>query len=340
MSIEYVTTRLRAMRCRFPSEETVESIITTGGYSAVNGLLRDSVFGKSIERQKSRSGRIGGRLALVRSVDETRLNILYKAAEIIRRSMPEILEPLFSRIELEQVKNALRFLHYGEPVYERRFRLLPILRKDDWSLHWRSFSSLTELKAALEKYDNPFAEAIKPEKEKIKWEEMETLLDIYYFGTYLPSKKGLLGAAWEYFESQCDLVNVNRVFLLRKKSEPGEPLEKYYIPGPGKIKASDFPAMVISPIDDFRRQVETLFNIELDAGITKDAAKFSQTLHRALFRRYRMKTILYPNTLLDVLVFLDELEVVVSNIKLAINLGGAGIPYIKAVDYFISRKVA
>lgn len=340
MSIEYVTTRLRAMRCRFPPEEVLESIIAVESYSAISGLLRDSVFGKSIERQKSRTGRIGGRQAVIRSVDETRLNILYKAAEIIRRSMPEILEPVFSRLELEQIKNVLRYIPFGKSVYERRFRLLPILRKDDWSLHWRSFSSLTEFKTALEKCKNPFAEAIKPDKEEIKWEEIETLLDIYYFGTYLPSKKGLLGATWEYFESQCDLVNVNRAFLLRQKSEPGEPLEKYYIPGPGKIKASDFAVMVTSSADSFRRQIQTIFNIELDAGITEDAAKLSQTLRRSLLRQYRKKTILDPNTLLDILVFLDELEIMVSNIKLAINLGGAGIPYIKAIDYFISRKVA
>ena len=340
MSIEYVTTRLKAIRCRFPSEEVLESIITADDYSTVSALLRDSVFEKSIEGQKNRSSRIGGRQAVIRSVDETRLNILYKAVEIVRSSMPEVLEPLFSRVELEQVKDVLRLLHYGEPVYERRFRLLPILRKDDWSLHWRAFGTLKEYKAALEKYDNPFAEAIKPEEGKIKWEEMETLLDIYYFGKYLPSKRSLLGSAYDYFESQCDQVNVNRVFLLRVKNEPEELLKKHYIPGPGKIKFSDFAAMITSPTDDFLRQVEKVFNTELHVGVTTDAARFSQSLRRSLLYRHRIKTIIDPHTLLDILVFLDELEVMVSIIKLALNFRGASIPYIKTADYFISRKVA
>lgn len=339
MSIEYVTTRLKAIRCRFPPEEALESIITADDYSTVSALLRDSVFGKSIRRQKNRSN-IGGRHALLRSVDETRLNILYKAAEIVRGSMPEVLEPLFSRVELEQVKDALRFLHYGEPVYERRFRLLPILRKDDWSLHWRSFGTLREYIAALEKYDNPFAEAIKPQEGKIKWEEMETLLEIYYFGKYLPSKRSMLGSAYDYFESQCDQVNVNRAFLLRVKHESDEPLEKYYIPGPGTIKFSNFAAMIASPADDFRGHVEKVFNTELDADVTRDSAIFSQSLNRSLLYRHRVKAIVNPHTYLDILVFLDELEVMISNIKLAINFKGAGMPYMKAADYFISRKVA
>lgn len=339
MGLEYIVTRLKAMRSKFIADNDVESIVSGKELKSIVLLLNDSIFRDEVEKltsekkQKITINAIGG------CIDYAFLNICQKVYNIVLNIYPEIAEVVFSRWELEQIKYAVRYLSSKETVYAERFKFLSLLSNSRWIDNWRSYQSISQFQQVLKTSHHPFALAIESSKSGFDPVKAEINLERYYFQKYLPEKKEYIGDVWEYYIDQCDLVNIHQSYLLHAKPEYYDQVEKYFIDGPGRIKLNDCLALLRSAPEGFRRVVENKLHCTLKPESERSAVSFSLSIRQSFLKKYLRKTIEDPNALWYIFLFLEELGVMVSNLKLAIRFSRTSAPFHQVTDYFVRRKI-
>ena len=159
MGFEYTVTRLRGLHSRFVPDAEIESVAAGRDISSIMLLLGESVFADEVERLKSRGRAITHRAA-VRAVEEGRLAVIEKAAALLRQWNPKACNPVFARMEMEQVKEAIRCIRTGEPVYDKRIRFLPLMDGAQWLPRSEGIRTVAQFKEELVRAKHPFAEAI------------------------------------------------------------------------------------------------------------------------------------------------------------------------------------
>tara|TARA_B100000315_G_scaffold221947_1_gene225674 strand:- start:2495 stop:3517 length:1023 start_codon:yes stop_codon:yes gene_type:complete len=340
MGIEYLVTRLKAMRSEFIPQSDIESCVSGKDLNSLVALLNKSIFRKEIEKLNSREKQNITVSTLERCISEGLLDIAHKVYDVIRRIDTKLAEVVFSRWELEQIKYAVRYFSSGETIYEKRFRLLPLFPKSHWVDHWRSYQSVSEFLQALKNIKHPFVSAIKSSESKFDAVNVETSLEQYYFQNYLPENKGYIGDTWEYYVDQCDAVNMHQTYLLRGKPEYFNSFEKHFIDGPGRFNLKKCLLLLRSTPAVFRRSVEKGLHCRLKPECEESAALFSLALRQSFLIKYFHKSIETPTTLWDIFLFWEELLAVVSNLKLALRLRSAHRPLQEVADYFVCRRIA
>ena len=338
--IEYLVTRLKAMRSEFIAQSDIESFLSGKELNSLVPLLNKSIFRKEIEKLNSREKQNISTSALERCISEGLLDIAHKVYDMIQRIDTKLAELVFSRWELEQIKYAIRYFLCGETIYEKRFRFLPLFPESHWVDNWRSFESASEFLQALKKLKHPFVSAIKSSESKIDTVIIETSLEQYYFQNYLPENKGHIGDTWEYFIDQCDILNIHQAYLLRGKPEQFNFFEKHFIDGPGRMNLQQCLAFLRCSPADFRRNVEIKLHCKLNPECEGSAALFSSALRQSFLKKYFQKSIETPTTLWDIFLFWEELLAVVSNLKLALRFNSSHTPLQEVADYFVCRKIA
>ncbi len=340
MGIEYLVTRLKAMRSEFIAQSDIESFVSGKELNSLVPLLNKSIFRKEIEKLNSREKQNISVSALERCISEGLLDIAHKVYDMIRRIDMKLAEVVFSRWELEQIKYAVRYFSCGETIYEKRFRLLPLFPTSHWVENWRSYHSSSEFLQALKKLKHPFVGGIKSSESKSDAVTIETSLEQYYFQNYLPENKRHIGDAWEYFVDQCDTLNIHQTYLLRGKPEQFKSLEKHFIDGPGRLNLNQCLALLRCSPADFRRNVEKKLHCKLNPESEDSAAFFSLALRQSFLIKYFHKSLETPTTLWDIFLFWKELIALVSNMKLALRFNRAHTPLQEVADYFVYRKIA
>lgn len=340
MSFEYLSVRLKALRSRFIDDSDIESLLSGKELSSIVLLLNDSIFREEVEKLTARVKKNISQTGIERCLSEGYLTVVQKVFNIIRRMDPKTAEVVFSRWELEQIKYAIRYYSHSEPIYERRFRFLPLFTKSGWVANWRSYQSVSHFKQALEAINHPFVSAIEINESHDGAAQVEINLERHYFQKYLHRNKSFVEETWEYFIDQNDTVNIQQCYLLRGNPEYYDRMEKYFIAGPGRFKLEDCMELVRAAPAEFRRRVEEKLACRLKEECESSSAIFSLTLRQFFLRKYLRKTIENPQSLWDVFHFLEEFKAMVSNLKLAIRLSRAGVPHHEVTDYIVQRKIA
>jgi len=322
MGFDYVSARLKAWRSAFVPDSALEQM---GDVRSAILRLEDSMF--QPEMAKLRTGERGAvsPTSIARCVEEGRLRLLGRTAALAQQWIPGIVPLVFSRYELEQVKEALR--HIRTPARERRIRFLLLTPHSAWTARWRTFGSLAQFRAALVQEGHPLAAAVRPDAPPA---EVEELLEKHYFSDVLPRYEAVAGETWEYFMDQHDIVNLHVCRL-----SAGHEVEGHFIPGPGRLAKKEIAAMSIMSETEMVRTAGARLRLSLKyrPGIAGSA----QALRQAYLRKWRLRAILEPVGPWDLLVFLEELEAMAANLKLAVL---AGDQQADAAPYFLERKVA
>lgn len=323
MGFEFVITRLKGIRSRFVPDEAVERAADL--QSAVL-LLEDSVFAEEMARLRAGERGTVSPASVARCIEEGHQRVLTHTAALARQWLPQYAMLAFSRLELEQIKEALRQIH--SPAHERRIKFLPLTPHSGWTAQWHPPGSVALFKSELEKIGHPFAAAINADAPQAEAEEQ---LEKYYFARFLPQYRKTAETAWDFFADQNDIANLHLCRLAG-----GNDAERHFIPGCGRLSPKEF------------RTLSALSETELANSLAKrlgravksrpGLAGFAQSIRQAYLRRWRIRAILQPMGLWDLLVFLEETETMAANLKLAV-LAGAGNAQ-EMSRYFVQRKIA
>lgn len=338
MNIEYAAVRLRAMKMRFVPNDGIASIASGLDIISAASLLEDSIFQSGISALRLKGGRKITVPSLVRAVNDGYLHALSEVFKMLRLVLPELAEAVFSRFELEQVKQAIRSISVHENVSERRLRFVNLLLRPTpaWAGQWRTYKDAKKFKRALKDTAHPFATALKLGEEAADNARTEMELERFYFMEYLPARKNLLKDAWDYFADQCDLVNVQTASLLRGSGVSGTELKSLHVPGPGKIPFGVFASLYASNDDEFAKSVQRLFGFETDAALAASPSKVSTSVIRHNLGRYRRRVRVNPLGIWEIFLFLEELKAMASNLRLALLFSVSRVSGDEATEYFIN----
>jgi vacuolar-type H+-ATPase subunit C/Vma6 len=331
-NIEYVVIRLRAIRSGYIHEDRLEGVVDGKDSAAILSLLADSNFNVGVERFKQHQSVKPRTSSLIRIIDESRNVIIEKIAAIVAFSLPEEMELVFSRFELEQLKDVMRCIRGGETFIDKRlvFQNLHMPHKG-WTSAWRSFQNIDELMDALKNQHHHFYPALAKRGGDQFGSELE--LEKFYFNIYLPSRiKGSIDYA-EYFSWKHSMLNIHTAYLLNQKRKNYPGLAEFYIDGPGKVTRAGFERLVDVQANDFPAEVSRILGIRLMEEAIPDT--LPNIINAAFLRWMKSKVFHEPFSIFEILFHLEQLSALVSNLKLAVYFSGIGAPFKEVKDNFI-----
>jgi vacuolar-type H+-ATPase subunit C/Vma6 len=332
MPVEYVATRLRHSRSLFVSGDDIVSIAAGKDTVSVASILGGSVFRDEVNRMSARGGRKITPFSLSGAVSDGYLNLLEKTARMIGQVMPDFMETVFSRFELEQIKQILRNASTPGDGVEKRTRFLNLMPRGSGKLNPAEIKSVEKLKAILTEIKHPFAPALAGDIREKKTVQIEFDLERFYFQKYLPDRKSVLKKVWDYVVDQCDLVNLQTAVLMKSGGAKDNNMENFFVEGPGRITKKRFAELVSADDAGFAAEVEKTVGIKLKP--VRSATKFSLVARRLFLRRWRRKRFEESPGLWEIFLFPEEVSAMAASLKLAILFGRSRIPYREAADYF------
>lgn len=334
MGFEYVIARLRGLHSRFISDADIESIAAGRDISSIMLLLEESVFADETSRLKGHS-RGATPDAVLRAVEDGRLAIIQKAAAMLCQWDPKACNFIFGRLELEQIKDALRCIRTGEPVYDKRMRFLPLFDGARWTGRVGEFNTIAKFKEALAAEAHPFAAAIDV---SLSPPEQEADLERFYFTKWLSHNRALAAQCDTYFADWNDIVNLHIGALIRDRTVAGGDPRLYFVRGPGRLRMAEFARLTAMGEAEFRSNAARVLRLPLRHR--NGLAGFSQGLRWAYLRKWKLGAITRPSGPYEILVFFEELDVMTMNLKLAIGL--SGMPRARAAEaagYLVRRQL-
>lgn len=334
MGFEYVVTRLRGLHSRFIPDAEIESAAAGRDISSIMLLLEDSVFADDVSHLKSR-GRDATVAAVLRAVEEGRLSIIEKAAALVRTWNPEAGNLIFGRMEMEQIKDALRCIRTGEAVYDKRIRFLPLMDGAQWITRFGELHTVAKFKETLVRGKHPFAAAI---DDTLSAVAAETRLERFFFNAWLTQNHSLAARSDTYFADWNDIVNLHTGALIRGRVPAGGDPGNYFVRGPGRLRLSEFVRLTSMNASEYRGHAARILGLPLRHR--EGLAEFSQELRRAYLRKWKLGAITRPTGLYEILVFFEELNVMTMNLKLAIGLSAmARTQAADTAGYLVRRQL-
>lgn len=335
MGYEYATARLHGLRAGFVPEAELDSIAAGRDLASVILLLGDSVFAEEADRLKTRGREITPQ-SVIRAIEDGRLSTIRRAGDVIKKHNADSFAFIFSRGELEQIKDAMRCVRLGEPVHEKRFRFLPLSDAPQWTDVWFTFRTLPLFRQFLTKSGHPFAGII--DDEAVSQQMAELKLERHFFGAWLERNKTLAHESYGYFADLNDMVNLRTcALMLGHFPSSGDP-QVYYVKGPANLRLSEFEQMTFMQDTEFRNYVSRRTGMPIKP--LEGAAGFSLALHQAFLRKWRLAAIRQPTGILEILVFLEELNAMAMNLKLAVAAGaGKKRRPAETAAWFVLRKL-
>ncbi len=336
MPVEYVATRLRHSRSLFVSANDIASIAAGKDAVSVASILGGSVFRDEVSRASARGVRKITASSLAEAVNDGSLNLLEKTARMIGQVMPEFTEVVFSRVELEQIKQILRNASQPGGGMEKRARFLNLMPRGSGKLNPAEITGAAKLKEVLTKIKHPFAPALAGDVKNKKTVQIEFDLERFYFQEYLPARNSMLKPVWEYVVDQCDLLNLQTAVLIKSGGAKEDNLKSFFVEGPGRITKNRFAALVVADDDGFTAEAEKIVGIKLEPATS--ATKFSLAVRRRFLSRWRRKRFQEGPGVWEIFLFPEEVSAMVSSLKLAILFGRSRIPYREAAGYFLTAS--
>lgn len=334
MGFEYVVTRLRGLHSRFISDAEIESVAAGRDVSSIMLLLEESVFADEVSHLKSR-GRDATVAAVLRAVEEGRLTIIEKAAALLRAWNPEAGNLVFGRMEMEQIKDALRCIRTGEAVYDKRIRFLPLMDGPPWITRFVEFHSVAKFKETLVRAKHPFADAI---NDQLSAAAAETNLERFFFNAWLTQNSALAAQSETYFADWNDIVNLHTGALIRGRVPAGGDPRHYFVRGPGRLRLAEFVRLTAMSDAEYRGGAARIVGLTLRHH--DGLVGFAQELRRAYLRKWKLGAITRPTGLYEILVFFEELDVMTMNLKLAIGLSEmARAEVAETAGYLVRRQL-
>jgi hypothetical protein len=257
----------------------------------------------------------------------------------VKQAFPEAFDLLLARWELEEIKAMLRYLSSGGAAYERRFNFVSYFFEDKPGHIWDADKTPGQFLASLEHKGHPLASLLDPELYSRDRVGAELQMERHFFHTYIPERSRLLKSAQPYFQDQLDMVNIQNALLLMENHREEDCPDQVFIDGPGRIGEADFLQIAKGPIGQANLTIKKKIGITLNPASEISHLRFSLELKRAFLHAYRMKNILEPTGIWAFFYFMEGLEAMVSDLKLSIYLGTAGVPTEQALDQFCTVRI-
>ena len=335
MEIEYAVTRLKAARSRFPSYPEFIRILQMEEASAVSGLLSGSIFAREMDELSAR-GAVMSPPLLLRVINAGGARLRRMMAQLTLETLGDTGVALLMKWEIEELKSALRYLAARGERLDRRFAFESLVMRGEkkplWEVRDKSLAGFIE---ALKEAKHPIYSAI--DREAITKDPMRAELDMerYFFGSWLPSTKGLTEEAIEYLTLKLDIANMTRAMLLRDAKTPSHEAIPCYVQGNGLVTREDFTRILEGPQDAPLVTSYKKLGVTAAKGSEISATIFSLEIKRGSAKKIKLKAMLEPVGVWDYALFMEELDIMVSNLKMAVNLSMTHTPIGEAADSFI-----
>lgn len=330
--IEYAIPRLAALKGRFLRAESLEKIAGTGDVRTLISLLSKSVFEKEIDTLLTR-GESGMTLpAILRVVYEGHLRLRLFFSRLVKTAYPHAFDLILIRWEMEEVKAALRYLCCEGAVLERRFRFTSYVLEVKSGKVWEAHQTVPEFMTSLLKAEHPLAIFLDPDLYSKDRGLAEIEMERACFQKYLPEKIKLVEQARQYFADRVDVMNIQNALLVCKYFQDKEQIEQYYIHGPGRITLSDFQRLAKTSLTRAGTIIEKRLGIKLPSTFDHSLSRFSLVIRRSLLYRYRITNIVEGGGVWAFLFFMEDLDVMVSDLKSVIYYAAAGVAPEKIMD--------
>ncbi len=341
MNFEYTVTRLKAIKSIFVSEGDIRRIANGERDADILWLISRSALGEGFENIPSGAKKDIKTETIIRGIEEGRKNILKKTARIINSMMPELLQPVFSRLELEQMKQCVRFILCSGQIPERRFAMLNLFGSHgSWVGKSGSFNSIKEFVDELEELGHPFSPAFRDIKKEAKGTEVEIAMERFYFQSYLPKREQSLLGIWDCFVLQNDMINLNFIYLLGNKHTSRSDLEKYFVRGLGKIKLQEALILAEMKLPELVSLLSRKYGFKIITEGNVGTVPLPSILRRAFLYILRRKAVVNPTGIADIFLFLEELSVMVSNLKLAVYFSRSKVSLANSENYLLLKETA
>ncbi|MBI5814338.1 MAG: V-type ATPase subunit [Nitrospinae bacterium] len=340
MEIEYTVTRLKALAGRFPSYGEFIRILQMEDARGVAGLLEGSVFAPEMESLVAKGETDISPMRLLRVMADGHHRLRRHFAGMAMQTDPRSCRAILMRWEIEELKSALRYLKYHGEKVERRFGFNSLILPEGKTPLWEAKDrSLAHFIAALAQARHPLAPAVDREEYLKDTVKAELGIERYFYGEWLPSQKGIAAQAAESLADRLDAANIAAAMLIREaKSGRGE-ASSYYVAGCGEVMVDDFMTIVEGPAWAPFQIVKKKMGLSPRKGSEISATIFALEIKRALARRYKLACMLDPVGMRDFVWFMEELDITVSNLKLAVNHALTHTPAGEAADIFIKVTI-
>ncbi|MBI5186401.1 MAG: V-type ATPase subunit [Nitrospinae bacterium] len=336
--IDYAVTRLAALKSRFPGVDFLVRVVETRDAGSLLSLLSDTVFKEEAESFIAKSETKITLPIVLRAAHNGHIRLRRFFSRLVKQAFPEAFSLLLARWELEEVKAALRYLSSGGAAYERRFTFISYMLDAKPGHLWEADKTPAQFLASLEHKGHPLASFFDPELYSRDRVRAELEMERNFFNGFIPEKSMLLKPSQTYFQDQLDLLNIHNAFLLRESPLEEGNSEQIFISGPGRITEAEFMRIAKGAPGQAANIARKKIGINLDPAFETSSIRFSRELKKALLHGYRMKNLLEPSGIWAFLYFMEGMEAMVADLKLAIYFGSAGAPPEQALEQFCMAR--
>ncbi len=335
--IDYAIARLAALKSGFIRQGPLECAIESRDQRTLLSLLSDSVFKE--EADAVFSGGCANVTTILKCIHQGHQRLRLFVANLIKIAFPETFDVILGRWEMEEIKAVMRSLTSKREANEERFPFTSFILEAGKGDGWTSLKSVSEFKAALVKAQHPMAFLLNPAQCLRDRVHAELEMERNYYQEYLFKKMGAGNLAEKYFTNQLDTANIRNALLIRENLPDDDQMKDFFIQGSGRVSFSDFQRLVKEPMSE----VATIINAKLQLHLPPEElspSQCSREITRGLLNHYRMNAIIEAGSIWNFLFFMEDLDTMAADLKLATYFGAARTPYQYATHHFLGVKVA
>ena len=334
--IEYAIARLAALKSRFVTSESLQRLLLTKDHRTLAAALSESVFREEMDSLMVKGEGDPSPAALLRLIHEGHARLRLFFSGLVKSAYPALFDSILARWELEEIKAGLRYLSSRGPTLERRFRFTSYFADPKETRSWGECKTVREFFSILVKKNHPMAAFIDIElfgKDQVRAEgEMERR---FFTGYFAVNKSA--SPLRQYFSRRMDAVNIHVALLMRDHPIDSLEMRERFLEGPGTISFADFQALAKTP--SLREAVDIVkkrLGLSLGPSAEESPARLSTHLQKSFFHQYKKNRLLEPGGLWAFLFFMEALDAMVEDLKLALYFRAAGVPPQEAEIHFIT----
>ncbi|MBI3795015.1 MAG: V-type ATPase subunit [Nitrospinae bacterium] len=328
MNLEYLSARLAGMRSEFVTDAGFDLVCSGRDIHSAANIMAKSIFRAGIDEQGGATQK-----QLLSAVERGRSEIIKKTAALVRNCIPRHLGLIFSRLEMEQIKEAARHVALPRPIRFPRPSFIRLADCADWTEEWGKCGTMAEFKTLLSTVRHPLAGGFDPAQSGGR---LEKSLETHYFGNFVKNFRKLSEDETAFFSDMNDLVNINSACAADRMSNLAT--QYFFTDGIGRIDKEGFSKLCAVTGAEFQSTASKLAGLKF--AYRSGPGGFSQSLLRAYLTKWKIRNIVRPMGILDPLLFLEELNAQAANLKLAINAVTRTTAAVEPENYLIYGKIA
>lgn len=338
--IEYALVRLAALKSLFVRADSLEKIMRSGDSRVLLTVLSESVFKKEVHSLIATGLSDIKPSNALRIIHKGHTRLRLHFSRLAKIALPDDFGLILLGWEMEEIKGILRRLSSDKSDWDRRLGFQSYFLDLGLELSRDEPKTTQEFVSFLKKAEHPLAFLIDQRLYHESVVQAELKFERSCFQQYQPEKISRFKTAERYFYDRLNLTNIQYALLIQENPQGTDPVEQFYIKGSGRITLSDFRKITKMPFKNSASIIKEKLRIALPPGFDRSPVKFCLEIKKALLKCYGRMNIQEHGGIWGLLFFMEELDTMVSDLKLAVYSGSSGAPHEEIADHFSGLKAA